>query len=101
MHDKPKGSMSFELVWLGKASCCSTIDRRLYDHFPWNRQSEEWVPLPTYYGYDENKFIHPAGFPKKRAFEAVPLKEYFIGELNPRFNQNGRPKPGKQLPPKV
>lgn len=66
-----------------------------------DRQSEEWVPLLTYYGYDENKFIHTVGFPEKRAFEAVPLEEYLIGELNPCFNQNGRPKPGKQLPAKV
>ncbi|NTZ42952.1 GIY-YIG nuclease family protein [Altererythrobacter sp. SALINAS58] len=76
------------LLYVGKASCGSTIGRRADTYFQWDGKinklartgSESWTKVPA--------ILHTV--PVHEAHQAPSLEEYIIEQLDPPANRNGR-----------
>jgi len=80
-------SSSGNILRIGKASCGSSLGKRLACYYKWGDSGQEG--LHKYEGYEDAKLLRTISFPKKRAFEAPALEEYLINKLKPPYNKTG------------
>ena len=77
-----------EILRIGKASCSSSLGKRLSSYYRWH--DKKYIGVGKYEGYTEAFIIHTISLPQDRAFEAPAIEEYLIDRLKPPYNKVGK-----------